>query len=602
MEAFLVFLIFFSPLIYAGNSILPLTVIEASAFLFLSLILVRQSASGRISLVKIPLTPLILFLSLIFLQLASLPKELLSFLSPQTLRLYETFRPKAHCLFTLSIYPEHTVEQLLQLLSYLAIFAAAINCVDTEQKARRVVRAAVAAGFFYSLYGIISKLSAPLLSFSTFSNRDHFAAYIGMIIPLCICAALTEELKARKIIYIFAASVMGLALLLALSRAGMISFLFGIILFLLLLKKKRPLRKGLNLVMVFALSLALLLAIAGAGTLAQRLETLKEPLKAMEGRIGLIRDIPRLAADFPFFGTGLGTFGDIFQKYKSFAMSGFYGFSHNEPLQLLTETGMIGFLLVSVFFALYFKNIVLVWLRRRGRFAVVMSLGCIVGIFSIGLHSLFDFVFHIPANAVLFFIILALALRFIYFKEPQGSLPLPRWEFQLSFPSKVFIIVPVCLSLVFAWAFIFVRFNAVSAFERVKDRSIVSSGAEAVLEYKKTIKIIDSSISLNPRNSEFFSRKADLLSQAATREDTKADLIYLNKFTMPEEALREAGLLYNKAICLNPANAGYHIKSGWLYGLLGDKELMSEEFKRATILDPQNRKIREYIEKYAPGN
>lgn len=93
----------------------------------------------------------------------------------------------------------------LQFLSFIAVFFVTLNYVDTEKKSRRLILAVIISGFLYSLYGIIRKIYVPLVGFSTFTNKNHFAAYAEMVIPLGICYSLTEfSKKVREEYAVFA--------------------------------------------------------------------------------------------------------------------------------------------------------------------------------------------------------------------------------------------------------------------------------------------------------------------------------------------------------------------------------------------------------------
>jgi O-antigen ligase len=113
----------------------------------------------------------------------------------------------------------------------------------------------------------------------------------------------------------------------------------------------------------------------------------------------------RIWRDFPFFGTGLGTFGSISSMYKTTLDQVLYTHAHNDYLELLSNTGLVGFILVALFFGLYFKIIIKAWLKRNNDYVVCLGLGGICSILGMLVYSLLDFNLQIPANALLFFII-----------------------------------------------------------------------------------------------------------------------------------------------------------------------------------------------------
>ena len=599
IDSCLIVLILFSPLIYGSVTIFPLSVIEIIIFLVFFIFLLKSLLKKDSFLIKIPGLGLVLFILLSLLQLIPLPEPLLSFFSPAALDLYRQFRVGNIGTLTLSIYPGLTFNLFLEILSFLAVFLVVLNYADSEKKITRLITFIVISGFAYSLYGIAQKLYMDNISFSTFTNRNHFSAYVQMIIPLAIGYSLTRIPKSIKSIFIFSASVMILALFLSASRAGRVCFCLNIIFFFILLKIKKPMKNALFMIIILFVFLSIFIWFVGYAALTTRLETLLSPFKAYSDRFYTMVDSFKVVKDFPLFGTGLGTFGEIFQKYKTFNDQTTWSFSHNEPVQLLVEMGILGFLSVLFFLVRYFLKVFSVWRKRNSAFSVYITLGCFVGLISIISHSFFDFVFHVPANAILFFVILAVALRVVYLKEPQNLLLIPKLDLNLSRPLRISLILVSAILLVFLESLVWRRFQAEAIFEKIQDKKIESSGVEAILDYRKTLKSIDKAVALNPSNSIYLNKKAFILSELASREDLRNDLYTLKEFKGQKELLGLAEDLYKKAINLNPTKADYHLRLGWLYFTLESRDLAEKEFKNSLLLDPQNEVIKSYIAEYS---
>ncbi len=112
----------------------------------------------------------------------------------------------------------------------------------------------------------------------------------------------------------------------------------------------------------------------------------------------------------PWTGWGLGNFAVVYPRYRTFPTDLYVNEAHNDFIQFLTETGILGFaaglFLLAVVFRRGFSH-----LRQSGytswrTTAVAASLGGVVGIV---VHSLFDFNLQIPANALLFYVLCAIA-------------------------------------------------------------------------------------------------------------------------------------------------------------------------------------------------
>lgn len=133
----------------------------------------------------------------------------------------------------------------------------------------------------------------------------------------------------------------------------------------------------------------------------------------LPSRTELWKDIAVMIKDFPLFGTGLGTFGYAYPLYKvSVQKPLIYLYAHNDYLQVLAETGVLGFAsLMSALFIFFYSSLkALTRLSAAGNyFRFFVLLGSLTGIFSILVHSLTDFNLQIPSNALYFAFLIGLS-------------------------------------------------------------------------------------------------------------------------------------------------------------------------------------------------
>ncbi len=595
IEFLLASVILFSPLIYASITILPLSILETLSLFLFFVFVVKRLSSEEFSFLKISLLPLAVFIPLITLQVVWLPEWFFSLFSPATFSLYRQFMPHPSSYGTVSIYPDATVFFLLQIISCIAVFFVAVNYLDNEVKCKRVIYVIIFSGFAYALYGIIMNIVKLQGGYSTFTNRNHFAAYIQLIIPLGLAAALTLKSRVKRVILFFASSVMIASLFYSWSRAGRICFVFGLIIFLVLLRIKRPFGKIIRYMVVLFIFLALLAGIIGFSGFFNRMESLYNPLKAYSDRFMFFLDTLRVVGDFPFLGVGLGAYPEIIQKYKTSDLQVSYVFSHNEPAQLLSETGVLGFIIISFFFVSIFYKSLRAWLKRMNTFSVFMSIGCFIGIASVLFHSLLDFVFHVPANLVLFFIIIALGFRVSHMSTSQ-QLIIPEFKFRASLWGRIFYAGFLCVFFVFIESAVISRCRAQLIFENVDKMEFAGSNLNLVLGYRRAVKSINKAISLNPLNSSYLNKKGDLFADLASREGIEKELAALEDFGSREMLLLSARRAYEAAVGINPTRADYHLRLGWAYNVLGRADLMRQQFDKAVLLDPRNNDLKEYIE------
>ena len=426
-------LIIFSCLFYGSVTAFPLTIIEAVVGLMILFWLAEMAYKGRASFVKTAfLTPAALFLLFIVFQLIPLPINLIRIVSYNTAHLYETFIPAgiSRGFFSLSIYPDSTFSELLKFLTYIGIFLIIINQIKTKRQFNTIINTIIGLGFIISFLGIIQRYTysdrvywfdppaSAASPFGPFANRNNFSGYINMVIPLTLGYSLTEMPLAKRLIYGFCLVIMSLALFLSLSRAGLLIYIAVLGFILLLSTFKNSLKTKTRIFSVWSfLLVSLFIFFMEAKTAWQRLLTLFErETFVIFGHGYSWLDIVKIWEDFPIFGTGLGTFGSISSMYKTTPIQFLFTYAHNDYLQLLSEVGLAGLILATLFFIFYFRSVLKMWLKRHDSYVVCLVLGGMGSVLSMLAYSFLDFNLQIPANGLLFFIIMGLVYRLVYMR------------------------------------------------------------------------------------------------------------------------------------------------------------------------------------------
>ena len=267
-----------------------------------------------------------------------------------------------------------------------------------------------------------------------FVNPNHFAAYLNLILPLALAGAFFQTFLSRRrrssgegslrIFCLAASSIIFAAIGLSLSRGGWIGgFLAAsIVIWAALLARWRgqPGRDGIwwrapgLLYVVFVLCVVVgsaLYTVPRAPTaVGARLEaTIEEP--DFYSRIGYWQDSLPLIRDFRILGVGLGCFQDLFPRYQSPPWSPVsVREAHNDYIELAAETGVAG-LALFLWFCLAAGSRMYRGLRTLPDEVLPVVVALIAGLCAIAFQELFDFALQVPANAILFTIMLAIALR-----------------------------------------------------------------------------------------------------------------------------------------------------------------------------------------------
>jgi O-antigen ligase len=117
----------------------------------------------------------------------------------------------------------------------------------------------------------------------------------------------------------------------------------------------------------------------------------------------------RIFLEHPIIGSGLESFGVAFTQHDT--RNGLFRVerAHNEYLQTLSDTGIVGFACLAAFIYLLFKKSMGVIAASAPGFRRDAAIGALAGCFGILIHSFFDFPLRTPSNAFVFLLICAVA-------------------------------------------------------------------------------------------------------------------------------------------------------------------------------------------------
>lgn len=333
-----------------------------------------------------------------------------------------------------------TVLEAARLGIYLAVFVVVAALAPTAGRQRLLALALIAAGLLETLVGILDLhyqlgiVPAKLRDghfdriTGTFVNRNHYANLVAMILPLALAflAAGTADrerglwvtvlgalLRGRTVAWLAVAAFLLGGLVYSGSRGGVLALVAGVAT-VLLLRGRRPRtgrgRSRPQVVTLVALGLVALLLggeMVGWGTLPERFANLR---LAGDERLLQWRQTLAMAADHPWLGSGYGSYAYVFPRYKTPAMAGHgYDHAHNDYLEALATLGVGGSVLLFGALAIIVTGNLRAALRlaRRGSRRAPLALGANAGALAFLFHSAVDFSFYITANAVYFFVLLA---------------------------------------------------------------------------------------------------------------------------------------------------------------------------------------------------
>jgi len=325
---------------------------------------------------------------------------------------------------TISFDPYATQVSALHFLAFSMFFAAFLTYIDSIERFRKIVYVITIFGFIFAFFAILQAVLSPnkiygiyetrfAVPFGSFVNRHNFAAYMEMTLALPLGLMFVGAVgRDKRLIYITAIGLMGVALLLSGSRGGLVSLLAEIFFLVILTTKTKGFaRMAIKIgfaVLLMAVIVFGAILIGGESSLTRFAETAaSKDFSTNRTHIWNVT-LSIIKNNLPF-GAGLGAFGVAYTPYDSLSGASRVEQAHNDYLQVLADAGIVGLLLGAFFIYELFKTGVRN-AKTSNKFRRGVAIGALAGCFAILVHSLFDFVLHITAVAMLFITLVSLVV------------------------------------------------------------------------------------------------------------------------------------------------------------------------------------------------
>jgi O-antigen ligase len=391
----------------------------------------------------------------VLLQLMPLPAALLGAVSPATLLIAarteqaavtpaESFDPDHYGLMPISLDANATALGLAFLLT-LGLFFVGVARTMGLRGARRLAAGLAGLGTIVAVLGIAESRqlwdgfyataglplppdSRPL---GPFSSKNHYAGWMLMALAVTmgyLCALLEhagiagspgsrERAGGRRagrapmIVFLCAATAMVLALVETRSRAGILCLVVAVVALGGLVMCRRVSTRAR---MVVATPLVLLplmgIMVTGVQPLIGRFSV--DSWSTAHGRLPIWRQVIAIARDFPIAGAGFNAYQSVVPFYPSPDLDEPYEGAHNDFLQLAAEGGLLVGIPALAAAGFFVRET-----RRRFRESSDdgvtrwLRVGAVVGMSLIAMQETVEFSLQIPANAVLFVVLAAIAVH-----------------------------------------------------------------------------------------------------------------------------------------------------------------------------------------------
>jgi len=399
---------------------------------------------------------LAVFLAVSIIQIVPLPSAVVKILSPRAAAIYQGMARDglagwdARSWWTLSLAPRVSAADLALMLCYGLFGFLVLKCARSRRRLEVLVLVMAGSALFQAFYGMAETFSGSerILGYQkrynigsvtgTYINRNHFAGLMEMAFPLSLGYLLakaryfqmekglgwrrkllwfSQENLQWSLVFGLGSMFIGLALVFSKSRSGVMIFLLTAVLAAAGFAGWRELSEGAEeRTRVRGLARVVVAAVVAAALwigIGPVIERFGEMDVSREARRTFVANTLRMSGDFLWTGAGKGTYVNVYPMYKKVDDGFTLSYAHNDYLEFTAENGLpAGGCLIAAGLWL-FACLVGHWRERRNNFAKGVGLGAILGILAILIHGFTDFNLQIPANAVYFTAMCALALNVV---------------------------------------------------------------------------------------------------------------------------------------------------------------------------------------------
>ncbi len=363
---------------------------------------------------------------------------------------------------TLSADPHETRLWVSRMLALILVGAMLTRYTRNSSRLRALIFLVISVAVASAVFGLLRKTMQhdlgfvlpylrPGFGYGQFINNNHFAFLMEMALGLTLGLCATGSVRRDRLpLYLGAALMMGMSLVLSTSRGGVLTMLCQFILIALLFPSLRPIRESrkpasgvsrsvervfgsfiLRALLILSLVVTVSVGIVwvGGDPLMARLEAIPGEVGTREvnarwgeRRIEIWKSTWQLIKAHPIAGVGMAGYWTAIPQYHDASGEFTPQRAHNDYLELLASGGLIG-LLLGAWFIVVFAKAARRQLRTTDSFRRAASFAALVGIVGVSVHSFVDFGLHITVNAVLLIVLVVIATVDLPPKNHEPSVP-----------------------------------------------------------------------------------------------------------------------------------------------------------------------------------
>lgn len=453
-------LVFFVPLSFAGTEPWAFFIFQIlTAFVFIYLLFTNK---------KFKFTLPALFVNIIFTMF-------ILFAVVQILNHHTILQQKDFIPFTIS--PFHTFREFNSIFTYMMFFIIINQLFYDLKRIKKLLYLTLTVSAIVMMIGLCFPKGEyikfflgtnSLGNFGPFTNRNNAGVFLSMSFFISLALLIYNFLRYQKYLIenkknefmvkqtvLIIISLMSLiSVILTRSRGAMLATFSAIFIFLFLYVyhfsdtfKQKLYRIAAVLLILGVSSFVIYKNIDAINAYSQRTTGMSEAtrLKLYDMSFDVLQD-------YPVTGIGFASFPILIDKYLKEDLRAYPEYLHNDWLELLLDVGYPAY---AIFLLVVFM-IMFIFLRRIKFLSYkkkILSIGLFASCCSICVGSFVDFHFHIPANAMMFLIYLALLTSVSFYKDKKTINFSNNLLFNLILCLVIFILIFFSLKNVMAWRY-----------------------------------------------------------------------------------------------------------------------------------------------------
>jgi putative inorganic carbon (HCO3(-)) transporter len=314
--------------------------------------------------------------------------------------------------------------ELMRLASYICFYYVVTDWLQNDRDTRSLLKVLMAStivvalfGFYQAitggytlLYDVLYPVQEKIAQIPSWEGRitsflEHYnglAGYLNLVAPFCLGFALRGTDPALRRLSWWCLGLASLALLLTQSRGGLLAYAAILLMGACFFAPNRQARiRRVAIVLVLCV-----LAAAVAGLFFQRLAEIDDFTTV--SRLAIWGGAFTVFARAPVLGIGFGNLRALMGGLLNLP-DGWTGDAHNLYLELLAETGVVGFVAFALLALAALRGALKRYRGSQDGFASIIGFAIFAAIVGVLVHGTVDYLLHTtPQVAALFFLVLGM--------------------------------------------------------------------------------------------------------------------------------------------------------------------------------------------------